>query len=385
VGKQHVVSIHGISTDGAWQNEIAPIFDVHFTYYAHHYSDFRRLGPIKLLCGEYWWAFLVAIVGLVGAPFCVSPSAKLWIFIGVSIILLSVLAKIEASRLHEKATRSFLERIGKLSTIEHDPHVIAHSLGTLITGKALHRHRLIVDRIVLLGGVLSSKFNWDALSSKNPPALTAVRNEVGRLDYVQCLAHVMSIVNPLMGNSGLNGFVEVDGLVHTISDPWEVCRDCTAVVHNVIHDFGQHTTLTQLAIYHARRYWLPFFWGIPPRELREFVRLCVNAHAHPSVQQKQASLNDLETRTWSFLNNLSLRAYIKAELAAYREIKHLSRHTFGQSQAVGRRCLRYVAALVYAAEQAAQDPLSASASDLRFLMPLSAVSATVSEMYQRTS
>jgi hypothetical protein len=82
------------------------------------------------------------------------------------------------------------------------PDVIAHSFGTLLLGKALHKHRTLrVRRVVTLGCILRPDFDWATLVERGQ--VEAILNHFGTRDAWVKRAHA-SI--PDAGPAGRRGF-----------------------------------------------------------------------------------------------------------------------------------------------------------------------------------
>ena len=177
--------------------------------------------------------------------------------------------------------------------IQHSPfpHVVAHSLGTYLTGHMLNEDEDIrFGRVLLTGCVLDRSFPWgDFLGPETRQACWEVRNYVGQLDLVPigtgllrgiwigstCFARtgglrrVTSFVGNWMrwrplGRAGQAGFRDQPAMVHSlradIACPFCASDMFRAPVHNIAVRFGAHSTINRDPEYQRFR-WLPCLWG----------------------------------------------------------------------------------------------------------------------------
>jgi hypothetical protein len=107
-----------------------------------------------------------------------------------------------------KLVRHLTSRIRRLIGQTEDagfgdcPDVIAHSLGTLLLGKALQENpSLRVGRIILVGSILRPDFDWQTLIGRGQ--IEAVLNHFGTKDFWALVAHYFM---PDAGPSGRIGF-----------------------------------------------------------------------------------------------------------------------------------------------------------------------------------
>jgi hypothetical protein len=181
------------------------------------------------------------------------------------------------------------------------PFVIAHSLGTYLTGHVLHEAvQFRLGRVLFTGCVLQRSYPW-AGGSAPANRVLAVTNYVGRVDLVPlatgCLRELwchltralrqrfpqfidflrrLTTWRPL-GLAGFDGFTVNARVVHT-QGVVAHCAACTtekarAPVHNVPHDWAAHSTLNQSKSFQSWS-WLPCLWGISPPEFGDWVEEC---------------------------------------------------------------------------------------------------------------
>ena len=94
------------------------------------------------------------------------------------------------------------------------PDVIAHSLGTLLLGRALLADdNLQVGRVILLGSILPPDFPWNDLIKHNQ--VEAVLNNYGTKDFWALIAHYFI---PNSGPSGRRGFNKACGVINIAAE-----------------------------------------------------------------------------------------------------------------------------------------------------------------------
>ena len=106
-----------------------------------------------------------------------------------------------------------------------------------------------------------------------------VRNEIGSSDSVVRLAGLTTWLTRELGSAGRKGFLAGGHQVHYISSPWRACKECPSavpVVHNVMLERYGHSTWA-LGVGHALLLWLPYLWGYPPAEFRDWLNVCGRA------------------------------------------------------------------------------------------------------------
>ena len=147
--KQTVVTIHGVNTDGAWQEIVAEVLQPHFNCVTVKYDDFNNLfKTIDVALDK--WLFLIG-----GLVFLATLFGFLHVLFGFFCCLVIFVIAALVSRWHRRKT---LERIkstldGACRTGE-TPHVIAHSFGSYLAGSSLLFPDISYNRIVLVGAVL---------------------------------------------------------------------------------------------------------------------------------------------------------------------------------------------------------------------------------------
>ena len=274
-----VVTIHGVCP-GPWQSTVRRVLAPHFACVTISYDDYScsRGGAVKAVAHP---AFLLAAVAL--AAWTTYADLSPWWFTGV-VGLVGAGACLARVQRHQCAMRT-KARISDESAGAGATHVIAHSFGTYLAARAMAAYDILFDRVVLVGCVLPRRFNWHALLEQAPasetlgPSCVDVRNEIGSSDSVVRLAGFTTWLTRELGSAGRKGFLSAGHQVHSISNPWHACEECpssAACVHNVTLEEYGHSTWA-LGIGHALHFWLPYLWGYPPEEFRNWLNVCSQA------------------------------------------------------------------------------------------------------------
>jgi pimeloyl-ACP methyl ester carboxylesterase len=264
-----VILIHGISTAGAWQDEISPLLRHFFSPISLRYPHYRRWGAFKLVVEPIVLIGLLAAIALTSWLRGVSGYMVLVLVVSSTLISIGfayVRRRLSVDSCIRQAGDSFLGR----------PHVIAHSFGTYITLQMLKRvHAASVDRAVLLGCVLSRRTDWVTVAART--GLSRIRNEWTAGDKVPKLAGALKFLIPNFGDAGYRGFDFGSGQLHKVPDPHNECPGCVDELPALIHDvdlsrYGHSEVF--LTRDHAARFWLPFFWDIDPAEYWKLLDTC---------------------------------------------------------------------------------------------------------------
>jgi hypothetical protein len=365
--REFLATVHGINSDGEWQEAVERILGHHFQCEHFKYRTFRYsgallifLGPWALLAGlaclaalggmrldessfPEWWALPLAGLVALGtwAGQKIPPAQKLmallktWLW-PLVLVLVAVSLGLAAGRW----SRAFVavwpvtytwagaavlalglavaEAVGRrrrqaarLATwfrprarAAPASHIIAHSLGTYLVGTVLLENlpragqKGAIDevrRIVLVGSVLPTNFEWAGLALVEPAVFEQVRSEAGGRDWVVGLAGLVQRCVPRVGigDAGRRGFAGPPALVHTIDDnPLDDCDLCPTPeekskrrLHNVRLATFFHSDAF-LGPGHAEKFWLPFLWGLDPWEYWDFRRLCNQAESYARQRAK---------------------------------------------------------------------------------------------------
>ncbi len=274
--RERLLTVHGIWTKGAWQEEVARVFAPHFDCISVKYPQYRLLGPLNLVLEPY----VLVVLGLLLLALHIWHASD-WVWDALICFLLIV----AYFATYLRRTRAFHTVLGQASRYAQRPyqsqtHLIAHSLGTYLTGRALRtRSEFHVGRIVFVGCVLPRPFPWltlRAVGVNTAYKFLEVRNELARRDIVVCMAWLMSWLIRGLGVSGFGGFRGPPTLIHNVEDPGRPCTTCHAhgaVIHNVVSKHLGHSG-TFVGSGYAEAFWLPFLWGIEPPEYQDFLQYC---------------------------------------------------------------------------------------------------------------
>ena len=330
--RERVLTIHGIESSGDWQEDIARAFAPHFECKTIKYPHYRWVGPLKLLLEPY--VFLVLGVICAGVLFRVNHSSRTgWL----ALAMLFFIAYLASYWRRSCAFNHVLQQVSNYARPDDqsETHLIAHSLGTFLMGLALRKRPDVhLGRVVFVGCVLPRSFPWHTLKGLSGPEyrFIDVRNEVGQKDMVVWSAWLMSWLIRGLGVSGLRGFKGKDNFVHTLSAPGVPCpqgASCSAKVHNMLSQYLGHSDAFVGSGY-AETFWLPYLWGIEPKEYQQFLLYCktavglerswsVGARAQGIVDQQLIDVeNKLLDQNWRWCNG-AFRDYVLQEVSSKKK------------------------------------------------------------------
>lgn len=273
--KRSVITLHGINSDGKWQEEVDEALGVLFDFKPIKYNHYRWFRGTELLFCPFVWPPLTALFvfalwrgWLHGI--CMTASAAILIFI------ISFLCSYPYRAWAEKVVR---KRLSRQLVSAHPPDFIAHSFGTYLAGRSLcDIPSTSFARVVLTGCVLDVDFPWSTTGR-----FKAVRNEMAFRDRIVRLAARLDQFIPGFGAAGYLGFKGPVTWVHTVESPNSPCGTCwssspasvkqQAPIHNVKCEGLDHSDYF-LGPAHAVVYWMPFLWGYDPALYRKFLTLC---------------------------------------------------------------------------------------------------------------
>jgi len=276
-----VLTIHGVCP-GPWQQTAERVLSPHFTCAAITYPDYDciRGGAVKAVAHPL---LLLAAVGVAGWA-AYADARILWYAAAAGLVGAGAWV---ATRQRHRCAERVKTQISDKSTLSYATHVIAHSFGTYLASRAMRSYDILFDRVVLVGCVLPRRFDWQALFDRRPMSgipgwLSSeldIRNETGTADRVVWLAGLTTWLTRELGSAGRKGFVAGRHAVHSTADPWHACAACRrtrAQVHNVALNAYRHSTWA-LGVGHALHLWLPYLWGYPPVEFRDWLNVCSRA------------------------------------------------------------------------------------------------------------
>lgn len=227
-----------------------------------------------------------------------------WLALGPILLALTVSGFCEPVYRHNRVCRKVYDRISRLVGGREPPHVIAHSLGTLMIGSVLKKYPgLHLDHLILLGCVLHEEFPWADLLHEGRQGVVRVRNEQGRKDRVVKLAGLARSLSlglakwPLVGSvtravwsnwreipgiAGVVGFRSPPDRIHSLKDEFAGCAQCevsTVPIHNVLLTDFDHSTFADGAL-HAWNLWVPFLGGYVQADYTDLMRSCQKGYRH---------------------------------------------------------------------------------------------------------
>ncbi len=287
-----ILTIHGVGRPENWQSRVETILGKYFECIPVNYPQYRSrssfLAVLKVVIEP--WALAGAAVALlalymfniaVGSPLERTRWHGLSLMTLIEWLILAVGVGAGLWLAFTRRERAFAEarsQIERATTGGVSTHVIAHSLGTYLTCRALREvSGLKLKRVVYVGSVVKRRFQWDALTGRR---LEALRNEVGGKDLVVVLAGFarwLFFVSDL-GWAGWRGFRGPSSAIHDCPESDIPCPTCTisavpAAIHNTRCPYDKHNTLF-LSAFHAARFWLPFLWGYDPAYFLAFLDRC---------------------------------------------------------------------------------------------------------------
>lgn len=300
-----VILVHGIGSDGSWADKLKPTLRPFMSPIVPKYPHFRRLGWLKVIVDP--WTLIIGALTIGALRWNLALSN--WTVLGLAVTAI-VCAYLVGSIRRRRARNAILRRIK--DSFRRDPCVIAHSFGTYLVARiATEIKGARFKRIVLVGSVLSRRWDWGPLASALN--LTGVRNEWSNADSVALLGRVAGWLVRHVGDLGHKGFHHTLDKVHRIVGPNVVCQECRVHGEGLVHDVdmsSQGHSDPWLTPHHTERYWLPYLWGIDPAEydaLRGKCREFLEAEDKLEVPKLKTLEEDLRFRlTWAWLDGETL-------------------------------------------------------------------------------
>jgi hypothetical protein len=322
-----IVSIHGIRSEGLWQEDFEKVFKHHFRFLRFKYGEFRHpIGAVLWIALELWVVLGGAVALLVAWRLDVLYGWRDWIIALSTWLLLGFIANFLADIRRKRVVNKFVAWIDSEVQNELNPHIIAHSLGSFVLGRLLHNYpERDFKHIILMGCVLKRRYAWQEMSSR----FDMVRNEVAGRDWVSRLSTFLNPIIPEMGAAGIRGFSSIPGFVRTLNEndfgsPWRPCvDDCScgfgkidSPAARILNVWCAKLGHNDMARHRARLVWLPFLWDIPPRVHREFIEICQECFVLEKEKRRSeltAKANYLRKRCW-FWTRGSLESFIETRL-----------------------------------------------------------------------
>jgi len=311
-----VLLIHGIASRGGWHKTVADALEPHFRCVSVRYTQYIRLGWLKVPSLS-WFLALPVGAGLVAETRGFGLGRYRWAGLLVALAVVGVWEWVR----RRSALARFREIYDGVERLGEVPHLVAHSLGTYLTGRLLRLPYVRFGRIVFVGSPLPRAFWMGRLEARQ---LTAVRNEVGRKDGLVLLVGLVSRLMPGFGPAGWAGFEGPKDRVHTLSADGEHCDSCARarpdgpLVHNAsVAEFTHSDAF--IGTGYAETYWLPFLWDLPGPELVAFHEACARAvtleedENWPELEKHESELRRREWRLWGGVieSPMSLEEYVR--------------------------------------------------------------------------
>ena len=318
---RQVLLVHGINSNGSWQEDVARVLRPHFEPVLLKYRHYRWFGASKLVLEP--WALIVLglaiyFLGYRYLPAWLALSIALLIGVGVAYLVAPFRRKLARNSLVRQATRSF--EFGR-------PHIIAHSFGTYLTGLLLRDIAAVrVRRIVLVGCVLNARFDWRGLKGRKPEVFEAVRNDWTSKDQVVRLAGLIEWRIPDFGRAGWTGFVTDPSWVHSVGSPYLACGSCEQDPKAPIHNFdcsGLGHSDSFLGGAHTARFWLPFLWGFDPKEYGDLLDCCESAaysFENGNQHDLQIAEEELLRTDWEWTHGRLLPDYLNDLVKKHKKL-----------------------------------------------------------------
>jgi pimeloyl-ACP methyl ester carboxylesterase len=322
------VLVHGIRTDGPWFRPTVRRLRAFFECIPYSYNEYRHAIGGGLRLAFHPWLFLASLVAAPIVFLVARLVADRWTPAIVPSLSLLAIGLVVANRLAVARLRATVDAFADFYGEEvqnpgHPPHLIAHSLGTYISGNALKRFGGVrFRRIVYCAAVLPRRFSWKRLQAGGQ--IQYVRSEIGLKDLIPKAASWLSVIVPGFGNAGLAGFSGPIETIHTVEDQNLTCLHCSqrfAAVHNVKLPY-EHSTFFNGGL-QCECYWLPFLLGYDPVEYRLLMDMCAELDELDKLGNGEAR-DELETQLyhteWKFLMGDTL------EEATLKLVRHHQPH-----------------------------------------------------------
>jgi pimeloyl-ACP methyl ester carboxylesterase len=329
--KTVLLTVHGANSDGKWQKEVQAVMNPHFECIPYRYVGYEgKRGVVKSIVEP--WSLLIAIgLAIPGiAVFIVGHVWGGWPAFGAADTAGIVGATAIATLLIIGLVRAFWQRSTGAEQLKiyvdrsgaRTPHIIAHSLGSYLVGRALDKFPdFRLGNVVLVGAILPRSFPWTHILRERRSSVRKVRSECGLSDLLVRTLRLMRMFALDVGDAGNRGFAN-SNLVHSLEGPYDACSKCgeegAATVHNVrLRHFGHGDQF--LSRNHARSLWLPFLWDF---EIEEFIFFIDNCHLATKHSRNQLYLDaekvigEIWGRAYSWTGGRTLEDYVKSSIAA---------------------------------------------------------------------
>jgi pimeloyl-ACP methyl ester carboxylesterase len=334
-----VITVHGVNPNRVWQANVHKVLSPHFDCKRYDYTEydtirgpFRVVFDIRTAVASLTLAAVAVVLGIVhwywGSVIVWWTAATLLI---VALILFGFSLFLAWHKRIDCAQHLKLE-FDTVRSLGERPHVIAHSLGTYLVGRALKKFPdFDLGHIVLVSTVLPRRYPWRKILAHRPRCVTSVRSEFGRADLVVRGVRWIRWLAWDLGTAGAYGFKVDPSCVHTNDSPTLRCSLCVnnlAPVHNI--PLGEFTHSDAfLGVMHARNLWLPFLWGYDPDEYSYYLEKCREAaglHKQRRWPELDAVANELWGRKFTWTRDNTLQQFLERQVARSVSEHQLKRH-----------------------------------------------------------
>ena len=308
---RQVLLVHGINSNGDWQDAVEHVLDPHFEVFKIRYWQYRWLGAFKLVLEP--WALILAGAAIY---FFAARFLPAW-FAAVWAVTAGLIAAYFAAPIRRRMTvKRYVTKGGKSLGVTR-PHIIAHSFGTFLTGSVLKTFPGIkARRIVLVGCVLREDFDWLDIYTRKANAFDAIRNEWTKQDSVVRLAGFIRRRIPDFGQAGLTGFTPVPNWIHSVASPDFDCVPCQGKPEARIHNYdcsGLGHSDSFIGAIHASRFWLPFLWGRSAKEYGDLLDCCeaaAEAFENSNPHDLKIAEDELLVTKWDWTYGQTFEDYL---------------------------------------------------------------------------
>jgi hypothetical protein len=289
ISKHRVITVHGVNSNGAWQEEVKAALGVFFDFEPIKYNHYRFCFGTEVGFNPFVWLPLGILLAIAVFRGWVRGG---WEIAG-RVVLLILLTHLAAYPYRSWAEKAFRKRLSKkFEESGAPPSLIAHSFGTYLSGRALRDLPWPrFNRMVLAGCVLDAEFPWSAIRGSDPFRFSEVRNEMAARDRVARFAASLERLIPGFGSAGYAGFKGTSDWIHQVESANAVCVLCEntgsrAPIHNVKCEKLGHSDVF-LGPAYAVLYWIPFLWGYDPAAYQNFLSICYEIGQATQDKRKQ--------------------------------------------------------------------------------------------------
>jgi hypothetical protein len=134
---RQVVTVHGIDSDGNWQERVEAVLAPHFECIGIKYTNYRRFGALRLSFGSVGLVCLAIILLFCFAFQAVSGNVVAALALMAAASLVAAFGFLLARWRRSNTLRQFKEQLDQRVEFAGCPHLIAHSFGTFLAGNAV--------------------------------------------------------------------------------------------------------------------------------------------------------------------------------------------------------------------------------------------------------